>query len=163
MDEGFPSPPVPSLSSALRVPSAGVRTTSFWKKLIALGAAGAIVPAAFVIYAIPPDESSWYPRCVLHSVTGLHCPGCGATRAVHALVHGEVEQAVAFNLLFLLSLPAFVYYGFRLGAALLSGRDFQPSSIMMLVVRCWLVALIVFGIVRNLPFYPFDLLAPHKL
>lgn len=28
--------------------------------------------------------------CIFHEVTGLYCPGCGGTRAVKALLKGEV-------------------------------------------------------------------------
>ncbi len=28
--------------------------------------------------------------CILYSVTGLYCPGCGGTRAIFALLHGQI-------------------------------------------------------------------------
>ena len=43
--------------------------------------------------------------CLFHRLTGLECPGCGMTRAFHALTHGHVSEALSFNLL---SLPLFV-------------------------------------------------------
>ena len=50
-----------------------------------------------------------FPRCIVHWLTGLHCPGCGTQRAVHALLHGHIGQALGFNLLAALAAPALVF------------------------------------------------------
>ena len=43
--------------------------------------------------------------CVINKVTGLHCPGCGATRAVSALMRFDIRAAFGFNPLFMVLLP----------------------------------------------------------
>ena len=35
--------------------------------------------------------------CLFHAATGLLCPGCGTTRSLTALVHGDFASAFAFN------------------------------------------------------------------
>ncbi|MEY2693731.1 MAG: hypothetical protein RL142_79 [Actinomycetota bacterium] len=35
--------------------------------------------------------------CLFHAATGLLCPGCGTTRSLTALLHGDVATALAFN------------------------------------------------------------------
>ena len=51
----------------------------------------------------------------------LQCPGCGATRALAALLHGHVIEAMNFNALITLLLPFAAAYGIvcyiRLAAA----------------------------------------------
>lgn len=37
------------------------------------------------------------PRCAFHLATGCPCPGCGSTRAMKQLWHGNVAAALAFN------------------------------------------------------------------
>ncbi len=61
--------------------------------------------AGWIVYTVPPAASTWYPRCLFHSVTGLDCPGCGGTRALHQLLHGHVAEAFALNPLLFLLLP----------------------------------------------------------
>ena len=35
--------------------------------------------------------------CLFHAATGLLCPGCGTTRSLTALIHGDLATAFAFN------------------------------------------------------------------
>ncbi len=35
--------------------------------------------------------------CMLHEITGLYCPGCGATRSVRALAHGQLTRSFLYN------------------------------------------------------------------
>ena len=60
----------------------------------------AIVAAAvgaWILYTFPPGAGSFYPPCVFRRVTGLLCPGCGSTRALHQLLHGHIEAAIRLN------------------------------------------------------------------
>ena len=45
------------------------------------------------------------PRCVFLEVTGWQCPGCGISRALHALLHGHFAEAIRYNYFLLLSIP----------------------------------------------------------
>ena len=70
-----------------------------------------ILTACVVIYLVPPNDQTYYPRCTFHQLTGYHCPGCGGTRCVAALLHGDILQAAAYNLYFLLALPFLLWWG----------------------------------------------------
>ncbi|MCG8650910.1 MAG: DUF2752 domain-containing protein, partial [Pirellulales bacterium] len=67
-----------------------------------------VVTGVVVLRRSEPTEQSWYPKCMFHSWTGLHCPGCGATRALHALAHGRLSAAIGFNPLLVLGGPVLV-------------------------------------------------------
>jgi hypothetical protein len=60
-----------------------------------------------VLRSDPPSAESWHPKCLLHRITGLHCPVCGSTRALHALAHGEWVAAARSNLLLTAGMPFF--------------------------------------------------------
>jgi hypothetical protein len=132
-----------------------------------LGAIGLFAFGLFIISKYPPTEDSFYPKCTLHSQTGLHCPGCGLTRSVFSLLHGEVMQALAYNLLWPIILPIFLWgIGTSLWNSLSPDRPIHlrvPQ--VLLAIWPWLLVgtMFAFGILRNIPVYPFTLLAPHEL
>jgi hypothetical protein len=68
-------------------------------------AAAGVTGGVFILYSYPPAENSYYPGCQFHSLTGLHCPGCGTTRALHAILHGQVAQALAYNAVAFVAMP----------------------------------------------------------
>lgn len=73
---------------------------------ICVGAAALV--AVPVLWHVDPEQVSWMPRCMVHSLTGWQCPGCGITRALHALLHGEFARALAYNWFFVISIPYFL-------------------------------------------------------
>lgn len=132
----LPSPPV----TGRRFPP--------WVDVAALFVAG--VGACAYITVVDPSHSSFYPQCPTKTLTGLDCPMCGATRAVHSLLKGDVVGAMDHNLLFVLLLPALLYSVVAWTATRL-GRPMKPIPMSNKWVSCSLAAvLIVFTVVRNL-------------
>lgn len=41
-------------------------------------------------------EVPQYP-CVMRSMLGLYCPGCGGTRAFFLLIHGQIGKSLLYN------------------------------------------------------------------
>lgn len=114
--------------------------------------------AALVLYFFDPVHFHFYPVCVFHQATGLLCPGCGTLRALHQLLHGRIAAAFRFNALFVLTLPLVCGYLLRVVLAQAAGRP--APSIRPAWLWLALGAMIVFGILRNLPYPAFALLAP---
>jgi hypothetical protein len=110
-----------------------------------------------------PATAGIFPPCPLHYLTGWYCPGCGSLRAMHALLHGNLQQAWAMNPLTIMLLP-FVAYG--LASELLGvvrGRGLPQPVLPASYIRALCGVIVLFGIVRNLPLYPFSLLAPGAM
>lgn len=110
----------------------------------------AAIAGAWVLFTWPPATSRFYPRCMFHVLSGLDCPGCGITRALHELLHGRVEEAFRFNpMLFVL-----VFVALFAMPSLLRGET--PKFVMTRWFG-WssLVVVSAFWIVRNTPMYPF--------
>lgn len=115
-----------------------------------------------VVYLFDPTRSRIYPPCIFHAVTGLYCPGCGSTRALHQLLHGNVVGALRFNPLIILALPL-VIYGLVAEAAKVSGKLLPTPGLSWNVVRLAIIIIIGYGILRNIPVYPLTLLAPSSV
>ena len=83
--------------------------------LVALGALG-VLGLLYLSRNDPEEAGGVYLKCVFHEVTGLHCAGCGGTRAAHALTKFEFAVAFRKNPLLLILLP-FLAVGVALEAA----------------------------------------------
>jgi len=103
-----------------------------------------------LVFFFDPAQTPFYPQCAFHRLTGLNCPGCGATRGLYALLHGHWRQAWQDNALFLLTLAALSVRGAWLGLLWARQRP-VPSLIPTWSLIPWLLLAMVFGVVRNLP------------
>ena len=63
------------------------------------------VGAAAILYRFDPATTHGYPQCVFHALTGWQCPGCGTTRALHHLLHGDVIGAFRLNAMLFVTVP----------------------------------------------------------
>ncbi len=75
------------------------------RRTIAGAAMGAFALLILVVYNFSPSEYGFYPRCPFYAATHLLCPGCGATRALYSLLHGDFRAALHYNALFTLLAP----------------------------------------------------------
>jgi hypothetical protein len=112
------------------------------------------------LWWVDPGELQ-LPLCGMYRMTGLHCPGCGATRATHALLHARLGEAMHQNVLFVLCLPVAGYAAISEWRRRRTGRplpgDLSRRSTLFVLIA---VLAIVFFVLRNLPWYPLTLLAP---
>lgn len=99
--------------------------------------------------------------CVFHALTGLYCTGCGTGRAAYALLHFQFLKALDYNLLFVILAPLLAYYLLKQYLRIVLNKDVLPffsvSCNAAIVVYC---IIILFTILRNIPIYPFTILAP---
>lgn len=120
----------------------------------------AMVPVAAVLRAAWPALASRLPECAIHRWTGLHCPGCGGTRCAGRLLEGDLAGAFAMNAV--VALMALAFAGLLLAGV---RREWRGASSGPRVHAAWLwsfaALVLVFGLVRNLPWWPFTLLAPR--
>jgi ammonia channel protein AmtB len=119
----------------------------------------ALTTAAVAVGYFNPATTSFFPVCPFHALTGLNCPGCGLTRGFHALFQGDILTALHFNALMPVYLLLFLYLFASLGLVLISGRGLEFRKFSPRIIYGFLVLTLVFGVIRNLPFYPFSLIA----
>jgi hypothetical protein len=92
--------------------------------LIFVGLAAVLVAAAVMSN---PDHGP--VLCAFRAITSLPCPSCGMTRAFHALSHGDLRAATAFNLA-----SPFVYAAAWLGLVLAFAGICSDEQ---LIARAW--------------------------
>lgn len=133
-------------------------TSKIWKIALITSMFGGLF---LYYYLYNPTHSGLFIPCPFHYLTGYYCPGCGSQRAIHSLLHARFSDAFGFNPLMLLSLPI-VIYGLGINIynwIMRTGHRFMLFYNKTFIFGYFGLA-IIFWIVRNLPYYPFNLLAP---
>lgn len=120
--------------------------------LVAAGAVGALA-----VQAVFDPFTQDVPLCPFHSITGGYCPGCGATRAVHALLAGDPGLALRNNAVLVLALPVLVLIWVDWTRSRVTGRPRRVVPPTWMMAACAALVLL-YGVLRNLPMFWF--LAP---
>jgi hypothetical protein len=156
----------------LGVTATAVRPETGWRVRHPWGVpavVGAVVAAgtAYTAWQDPNREGGLFPGCPLRELTGLDCPGCGGTRALHALTHGDIGTALDHNVVIAVLLPLLlVAWGLWLARTIQvtrAQRRDEPRPPLPGWVRpnidhkVWMgliVGLFAFAIVRNISAVP---------
>jgi hypothetical protein len=144
MAQAAPPRPTPSARVGRRLPPTAAPI-----------AAGVAAVAVCLVLAVvdPEDRTLWTPRCPFRAATGLDCPGCGGTRALTALVRGDLGVALGHNVLTVALLPLLAWGWVGWLAVRAGWRHTRPEPSTRLA---WAVAIVlpVFTVARNLPWAP---------
>ena len=120
----------------------------------------AFTAGSAVVWYFDPTKAGFFPVCPLYSLTGLACPGCGLTRGFHALFHGDMTTALHYNALIPLFALIFAFFLILMTLVAVRGIAIPKWVYSPKPLFGFLILLIVFGVLRNLPFYPFTFLYP---
>jgi hypothetical protein len=141
-----------------QIPTYSISRTA--ERLTAAAGIGAMtIGSAYVAY-LDPTASHFFPVCPLFEVTGFACPGCGLTRGFHALFHGDVSAAMHFNALIPVWVVIFGYVFLSLCLLAIRGRGLKMWPTAPSFLWSFMIVLLVFGVLRNMPIYPLSLLFP---
>lgn len=142
-----------ALASRRASASPGERLRSAAFLFLALGGLG-------FLYLFNPASTFIYPTCPFFWVTGCYCPGCGSLRALHQLMRGHLLTAFGLNPLMMLSLPFLGYSALSQARLAMVGSPLKSVFIGPRPIWGLLVLILSYWVLRNVPVYPFSLLAP---
>jgi Protein of unknown function (DUF2752) len=112
-----------------------------------LFAAGAAAGAA-ILYRFSPQAYSLYPRCPFFALTHHYCPGCGATRAMAELLHGNFAAALHFNAALTLLLPFVLCYFSKMYWTALRENRIELPSVPDWSWKAAVACVAIFGVTR---------------
>ena len=131
-------------------------STAFWNRRITLLSIwGLLLLGALYVFAFEPGKTGIFPPCVFRQLTGLQCPGCGSTRALHQLLHGHFVAAFTLNPLFVIAIPLLLYVLLKYTTLSFRGITPKPNALPARYIYLIFVVIVSFWILRNTPLYPF--------
>ena len=122
-----------------------------WHAISVAAGFALFIVGLIVLYEFDPSTHGFYPVCLLHATTGLECPGCGTQRALHQLTHGNFAEAWRLNPFVIALLPVGLWLGIRELIWLATGKRLPGIVTRPIFGWALLAALILFGILRNVP------------
>lgn len=136
------------------------QVSSTIERLTAAASVLAFAAGSVAVWYFDPTKAGFFPVCPLYSLTGLACPGCGLTRGFHALFHGDLITALDYNALIPLIALIFGFFFVSMSLIAIRGKGLVTLTQFPKLLFGLFGLLIVFGVLRNLPFYPFTFLYP---
>jgi uncharacterized protein DUF2752 len=116
---------------------------------------GLLIVGAAYLFFFEPGKNGFFPGCPFRALTGYTCPGCGTTRALHQLLHGNFLAAFELNALLVVVLPVLAIALFMYTSSAISGRPMPHLSLPPKFVWVFSAVVIGFWILRNTAAYPF--------
>jgi len=114
-----------------------------------------LIAGAVYVFVFEPGRSGFFPACPFRFFTGLTCPGCGTTRALHELMHGHFLAAFMLNPLLVVALPFLLYAFLRYSAIALRGRMPTRNALPAPYIYAIFFVIVGFWVFRNTSLYPF--------
>jgi hypothetical protein len=114
-----------------------------------------IAGAATYLFLFDPAKGTGYPACPFRQLTGLQCPGCGGTRSLHQLLHGNPIEAFALNPLLIIALPFLTFLLLSFTRSKLSDKRITDVVPGRRYGWIFLALVVGFWIFRNTKLYPF--------
>ena len=112
-----------------------------------------------IIYVQLSQHYHIYIPCYFHKITGLYCPGCGATRCILSLLKGNIYDAYRYNRLFFSLLPFLtICIIYKVYLYIFNKKDKYLEKIPKVIWSILLIITMLFGVVRN--FSSFKYLIP---
>jgi uncharacterized protein DUF2752 len=113
------------------------------------------IAGAVYLFVFEPGRTGFFPPCMFRLLTGMQCPGCGTTRALHEITHGHLKAAFMLNPLLLLASPFLIYAFLRYSAIVMRGGVPRKNALPAPYIYAIFFIVLGFWIFRNTPFYPF--------
>jgi hypothetical protein len=130
------------------------------KRTVAAAGVGAMGLGAAFTFLFDPAKSNLLPVCPLYGLTGFACPGCGLTRGFHSLLNGDIIPAIDFNALIPVWAVIFSWVFFSLALTAIRGKGLPMWPTYPKFLWVFLIVLMGFGVLRNVPVWPFTILFP---
>ena len=81
----------------MRVPTRAFTRRGFAVAATATGLVASHAAVGLFFASHDPYHTTVFPPCVILSVTGWQCPGCGGTRSLYSLFHGDLVASIQLN------------------------------------------------------------------
>jgi len=126
---------------------------SFWNNFKYSIITTIVILGCVIYYYIDPSQYQFMPKCPVKLLTTFACPGCGFQRALHAVLHGNINEAVHYNLFLLIAIPLTCIWIFNSFIIEHTSRDsfkLKMVNLNKILIYFYLISYFIWFILRNI-------------
>jgi hypothetical protein len=123
------------------------------RRMMANGVLAGATLGAALLRIFPPGRYAMYPQCPVYACFHILCPGCGATRALAALLGGRIHEAFHLNPGLIACMPFLLLFLGKCYLRAVRAQEFVLPEVPQAWLKVCLVGMAAFTIVRNLHFF----------
>lgn len=110
------------------------------KKIAVVSLLPCVILFLFVFRFFFKSLANYLPPCVWYTLYGIHCPGCGMTRAVLATLDGNILLSLRENAIFVFGMIAALLFYLQCVFRVFGKKiNFFPKNILF-----WIIVAIIF-------------------
>lgn len=116
-----------------------MKEKAIYKRLLYIFILLLLLLVMFYVYISDPVKGPILP-CGFNLITGHKCPGCGMTRAVNSIMHGDPIAAFGYNkLILLIPIGLIIYLVFKI-----IGKNTEK------LIWLYIIIVILYAVIRNI-------------
>ena len=94
-----------------------------------------------IYYWFDPSQYDFMPKCLFKTFLHIECPGCGFQRALHALLHGDIQASLAFNPFLIISIPILIIA--CINELIITHSQVSAKTIRLVKINKWILHLYI--------------------
>lgn len=119
------------------------------KRLIRVLIILSILSILGLIYVYIFENNIFKVPCIFNKLTGKLCPGCGITRCIVSILHGDFKKAYHYNRLVFILLPLVtIYIIYWLYNYIVENDNYYKLNNKIYILLT--IVTLLFGIIRNI-------------
>lgn len=117
-----------------------------------------VIGIPFLIFYMATYDKGIYPECIMYRHFGIYCPGCGGSRAVAALLGGDIISSIIYHPVVIYSAVIYVVFMGSQTLSLLSRHKIKGILFHYWFLYGALILIIINFIVKNVLKFGFHII-----
>lgn len=102
---------------------------------------------------VDPGTSIIAPKCFVKMLTGYDCPSCGGQRALHAILNGNIKEALLLNPFLFIAIPYLLAVAYTAFSHSKVATALRPYIQHRITIYFYIILYFAWWIIRNTPLW----------
>lgn len=108
-----------------------------------------VIIGVIIIHKTEFSMTGIVPKCVFYSKTGYYCFGCGGTRSVEALLHGDIWKSICYHPFPVYAMAIFMVFMMSYTVSVLSKKRIKHIKLRSFYFYIAIILVILNCLIKN--------------